>query len=56
MNAKAIRDRFERETGDRLTIHKVRVRDIPNFDGTSGGWTNGGSCATGYWPTLRAGD
>lgn len=32
MNAKAIRDRFERESGDRLTIHKVRVRDIPNFD------------------------
>ena len=32
MNAKAIRDRFERETGDRLTIHKVRGRDIPSFD------------------------
>ena len=32
MTAKAIRERFERETGDRFTIHRVRVRDIPNFD------------------------
>ena len=32
MTAKAIRERFERETGDRLTIHRIRVRDIPNFD------------------------
>jgi hypothetical protein len=32
MNAKAIRERFERETGDRLTIHRVRVRGLPDFD------------------------
>src|SRR5262249_9647047 len=32
VNAKAIRERFERETGDRLTMHRVRMRGLPNFD------------------------
>jgi hypothetical protein len=32
MNAKTIRERFEHETGDRLTIHRVRVRGLPDFD------------------------
>jgi hypothetical protein len=41
MNAKAIRDRFERETGDRLTIHKVRGRDIPSFDTLDAGKLEG---------------
>ena len=32
MNAKTIRERFERETGDRLTIHRIRMRDLAKFD------------------------
>ena len=32
MNAKTIRDRFERETGDRLTIHRIKVRGLVNFE------------------------
>lgn len=32
MNAKAIRERFEHETGDRLTMHRIRMRGLPNFD------------------------
>ena len=30
--AKAIRERFERETGDRLTIHRIRQRGLTDFD------------------------
>jgi hypothetical protein len=32
MNAKTIRERFERETGDRLTMHRIRMRGLPDFD------------------------
>jgi len=32
VNAKTIRERFERETGDRLTIHRIRMRDLAKFD------------------------
>jgi hypothetical protein len=32
VNAKSIRERFERETGDRLTIHRIRQRDLTEFD------------------------
>jgi hypothetical protein len=32
VTAKAIRERFERETGDRLTIHRIRQRDLAEFD------------------------
>jgi len=35
--AKAIRERFEHETGDRLTIHRIRVRDLPDFDSLDAG-------------------
>ena len=52
MTAKAIRERFERETGDRLTIHKVRVRDIPNFDMLDAGKLEGqyGRFSIGVFP------
>ena len=32
MNAKAIRERFERETGDRLTMHRIKMRGLTNFE------------------------
>jgi hypothetical protein len=35
--AKAIRERFENETGDRLTIHRIRVRDLTDFDSLDAG-------------------
>jgi hypothetical protein len=37
MTAKAIRDRFERETGDRLTIHRIRQRGLTEFDALDAG-------------------
>ena len=32
MNAKTIRERFERETGDRLTMHRIKMRGLTNFE------------------------
>ena len=32
MNAKTIRERFERETGDRLTMHRIKMRGLANFE------------------------
>ena len=32
VNAKTIRDLFERETGDRLTIHRIKERGLTSFE------------------------
>jgi hypothetical protein len=32
VNAKTIRERFERETGDRLTMHRIKMRGLANFE------------------------
>ena len=32
MNAKTIRERFERETGDRLTMHRIKMRGLTDFE------------------------
>ena len=32
MNAKTIRERFERETGDRLTMHRIDTRGLTKFE------------------------